>query len=454
MNFAVPKQTIPSGGYWLGHSEPILLQAFLGTCVGVALFDAKSGIGGMIHLLLPEPVGGGMEQADTRYATTGMPFFLTALYEAGAVRDQLTAVIAGGALVGPLSAADLDLNIGGRTAELVESILSAEGIQVVHSETGGFFTCCLRLDMESWSFRIEPLGQEKSVTRESGRLPEPAEIQQATEKIKPIPQVALKILHMLDAGADDIKPIAEEIKKDQVLSARTLQLCNSAMFAKKSKIESLDHALVFLGENLFVKMIISAAVNEFFDASGNGYSLCMGGLFHHAVGTALTAEKIAHFTGKAPLSTAYTAGLLHDIGKVVLDQFIATAFPLFYRKLNSEEAYSITIEREIFGTDHTAVGRTLAEMWAFPESLTATIAHHHQPEKSLQHTELAHIIFLADLLMARFNTGLELEGMSSGSIKTRLKQVGLKPENLAEIVDLIPQSLFDYEAESAPASGG
>jgi hypothetical protein len=72
----------------------------------------------------------------------------------------------------------------------------------------------------------------------------------------------------------------------------------------------------------------------------------------------------------------------------------------------------------------------------------------------LQHTELAHIIFLADLLMARFNTGLELEGMSSGSIETRLKRVGLKPENLAEIVDLIPQSLFDYEAESAPASGG
>ncbi|MEJ2473310.1 MAG: chemotaxis protein CheD, partial [Desulfobacterales bacterium] len=146
MNFTMPKQTIPSGGYWLGRSQPILLQAFLGTCVGVAVFDAKSGIGGMIHLLLPEPVGGGMEQADTRYATTGMPFFLAALNEAGAVRDQLTAVIAGGALVGPLSAADLDLNIGGRTAELVESILSDDGIPIVHSETGGFFTCCLRLD--------------------------------------------------------------------------------------------------------------------------------------------------------------------------------------------------------------------------------------------------------------------------------------------------------------------
>jgi len=72
----------------------------------------------------------------------------------------------------------------------------------------------------------------------------------------------------------------------------------------------------------------------------------------------------------------------------------------------------------------------------------------------LQHTELAHIIFLADLLMARFNTGLELEGMSSGSIETRLKRVGLKPENLAEIVDLIPQSLFDHEAQSAPVAGG
>ncbi|MFZ0132516.1 MAG: HDOD domain-containing protein [Desulfobacterales bacterium] len=453
MSFSLPKQTIPSGGYWVGRSGPVLLQAFLGTCVGVAVFDAVSGVGGLIHLLLPEPAGSAGEQADTRYATTGMPFFLAALDEAGAVRRQLSAVIAGGALVGPLSAADLDLNIGGRTAELVESILAAEGIPVVHSETGGFFTCSLRLDLENWSYRIEPLGQEKSLAGGPGRLPDPAEIQLTTEKIKPIPQVALKILHMLDAGAEDIRPIAEEIKKDQVLSARTLQLCNSAMFAKKNKIDSLDHALVFLGENLFVKMIISAAVNEYFSAAGNGYSLCRGGLFHHAVGTALTAEKIAHFTGKAPLSTAYTAGLLHDIGKVVLDQFVAGAFPLFYRKMNCEEAYSLGLEREVFGIDHTAVGRTLADMWAFPESLAATIAHHHEPEKSPHHAELAHIVFLADLLMARFNTGLELEGMSSGAIDSRLQKVGLGPGNLAQMVDLIPQSLFESDPQNDAVPG-
>ncbi|MDZ7579849.1 MAG: HDOD domain-containing protein [Deltaproteobacteria bacterium] len=450
----MPKQTIPSGDYFVGPSRPVLLQAFLGTCVGVAVFDAKSGVGGMIHLLLPEPAGFGREQADARYASTGMPLFLTTLYEAGAVQEQLTAVIAGGALVGPLNATDLDLNIGGRTAEVVESILAAEGIPIVHSETGGFFTCCLRLDMENWTFRIEPLGQEKDVADQSGPLPDPAEIQRAAAKIKPIPQVALKILHMIDAGIDDIQPIAAEIKKDQVLSARTLQLCNSAMFAKTNRIESLDHALVFLGENLFVRMIISAAVNEFFDAAGNGYSLCMGGLFHHAVGTALTAEKIAHFTGKVPVSTAYTGGLLHDIGKVVLDQFIASAYPLFYRKLNCAEAHSIKIEREIFGTDHAAVGRELAEMWSFPESLRTTIAHHHEPEKSLAHTELAHIVFLADLLMARFNTGLELEGMSSGSIENRLHRLGLQPGDLAEVIDLIPQTLFNVEAQTTPAFGG
>ncbi|MFZ0614367.1 MAG: HDOD domain-containing protein [Desulfobacterales bacterium] len=454
MSFSLSKQTIPSGGYWVGRSGPIQLQAFLGTCVGVAVFDAVSGIGGMIHLLLPEPAGSAGERADTRYATTGMPFFLAALAEAGAVRGQLTAVIAGGALVGPLSAADLDLNIGGRTAEVVESILKAEGILIVHSETGGFFTCSLRLDLENWSYRIEPLGQEKSLAGKPGRLPDPAEIQLTTERIKPIPQVALKILHMLDAGAEDIRPIAEQIKKDQVLSARTLQLCNSAMFAKKNRIDSLDHALVFLGENLFVKMIISAAVNEYFSAAGNGYSLCRGGLFHHAVGTALTAEKIAHFTGKAPVSTAYTAGLLHDIGKVVLDQFVADAFPLFYRKMNCEEAYSLGLEREVFGIDHAAIGLTLAEMWAFPESLATVIAHHHEPEKSSRHCELTHIVFLADLLMARFNTGLELEGMSSGAIDARLQHVGLGPGNLAQIVDLIPQSLFESETESAPVPGG
>ena len=81
-----------------------------------------------------------------------------------------------------------------------------------------------------------------------------------------------------------------------------------------------DPALVFLGLRLLVKLVICVSVNQFFGHSGSGYSLCKGRLYHHAVGTALIAEKLADYTGSVEPGKAYTAGLLHDIGKVVLDQ--------------------------------------------------------------------------------------------------------------------------------------
>ena len=444
-------QTIPSGSYWIGESGPITLQSFLGTCVGVAVYDSQAGIGGMIHLLLPEPVGAGTEQPDARYAITGIPLFLGELYQAGAAPENLTAIIAGGALVGPVNTSDLNLNIGGRTAEVVNALLVKEGISITHWETGGFFTCSLSLDMSTFDYAIEPIGKEEYKDTESDRPSSLEDILLTMEGIKPIPQVALKILHMIDTGSYDTKTIAEEIKKDQVISARTIQLCNSALFAKKNPIESLDHALVFLGENMFVRMIISAAMEKFFETSTQGYSLCMGGLFHHAVGTAVIAEKIAQYTSAVALSTAYTAGLLHDIGKVVLDQHIASAYPLFYRKINREDEQSTKIEEEIFGIDHTAIGRKLADMWEFPESLKDGIAFHHEPEKAPQNSKLVHLTYLADLLMARFNSGLELERMGGGSLGERIGRLDINSDDIPAIVDLIPQALFYAGTESTPS---
>jgi putative nucleotidyltransferase with HDIG domain len=444
-------QTIPSGSYWIGESGPVVLQSFLGTCVGVAVYDSQAGIGGMIHLLLPEPVGAGKEQPDARYAITGIPLFLEELYRAGATRDNLTAIIAGGALVGPVNTSDLDLNIGGRTAEVVNALLGKEGVNIAHWETGGFFTCSLSLNMSTFDYAIEPLGKEEQSDAGSDVPSSSEDILLAMEGVKPIPQVALKILHMIDAGSYDSKAIAEEIKKDQVISARTIQLCNSALFAKKNPIESLDHALVFLGENMFVRMIISAAMEKFFESSTQGYSLCMGGLFHHAVGTAVIAEKIAQYTTAVELSTAYTAGLLHDIGKVVLDQHIASAYPLFYRKINREDERSTKIEEEIFGIDHTAIGSKLADMWDFPESLKDGIAFHHEPEKAPQNSKLVHLTYLADLLMARFNTGLELERMGGGSLEDRIGRLDIHSDDIPAIVDLIPQALFYAGTETTPS---
>lgn len=428
---------LPAGYCFVTKRASISLRAFLGTCLGVAAYDPVADVGGMIHLLLPEPVGNAEERPD-RYAVTGMPRFLDALYRAGATADNLRAVLAGGALVGPLQEIDLALNIGGRTAEVTRKFLRNHDVTIEHNETGGFFTCSLTLDCDSWNYTIEPVGEEKRIGSLDYRVPDAAEIRRATEKTRPIPQVALKVLHLIEEGRSDMAAIAAEIQQDQVLCARTLQLCNSSLFAPKQKIDALNHALIYIGEDRLLRYVIAAAVSNLFASASQGYSLCMGGLFHHAIGTALTAERIARFTGATPGSTAYTAGLLHDIGKVVLDQYIASAYPLFYRKYNRGQENFTRIEMEVFGTDHTHVGDCLAEMWSFPASLREAIFCHHAPENAAGYPQLAHVVHLADLIMSRFHTGLELERLETRLLETRMNRIGLHKGQFSLIVDMLP----------------
>jgi putative nucleotidyltransferase with HDIG domain len=440
---------VAAGSFYVGPSRPLILQAFLGTCVGVALYDDEAGVGGLIHLLLPEPMSPAGRLHPEKYASTGFPLFLKALHEEGAVSSRMKAFIAGGALVGPIARRDLQLDIGGRTAETVMNYLMDEKIRIETSETGGFFTCRLSLDMQSWDCLIEPTAVDKTIPGKAIHIPSGSEIETAIEKIQPIPQVALKILRLIDEEDYEIKALTEEILKDQVISARTLKLCNSVAFAGANRIESIDHALVYLGMKLLVKLVVSASVGQFFSHSGTGYSLCKGGLYHHSVGTAVIAEKLAGFTGKVRPGLAYTAGLLHDIGKVVLDQYITSAYPLFYRKLFEEEQNFIEAESAILGIDHTEAGARLAQNWSFPASLIESARHHHNPENAVDNPELAHIVYLADLLMSRFHTGLELERSNTEALSSKLETVGLSPERFPEIVDLIPTGVFESTPEVA-----
>ena len=440
---------VAAGSYYVDTQKPMILEAYLGTCVGVALYDPVAGVGGLIHLLLPEPMGIEGTFQPEKYASTGFPLFLQALTDAGASVENMKACIAGGALVGPIDDSDLELDIGGRTAERVMQFIAAEGIRVDNLETGGFFTCSLTLDMSTWEYCIEPAGFDRLSASADIKIPEPNEISQSAKDLKPIPQIALKVMRIINEGLYEIQSLTEEIRKDQVISARTLQLCNSVMFASRRKIESLDHALVMLGQHLLLKFVISASLNNFFNQTGMGYSLCKGGIYHHAVGTAVIAEKLAGLTGKVEPSLAYTAGLLHDIGKVVLDQFINSGFPLFYRQLNEKGKNFLEVEKQVLGTDHSEVGANLALNWSFPESLVETIRHHHNPEDAQQHNELVHIVYLADLLMSRFHTGLELERLNTDALAARLETIGLSISRFPALVDHIPLKVLESSPEFA-----
>jgi chemotaxis receptor (MCP) glutamine deamidase CheD len=174
---------VAAGSYYIDTQKPMILEAYLGTCLGVAIYDPVAAVGGLIHLLLPEPMSIDGTFQPEKYASTGFPLFLQALAGAGAAVENMKACIAGGALVGPLEDSDIELDIGGRTAERVMQIIAAEGIRVDKLETGGFFTCSLTLDLRTWECRIEPAGFDRLSASADIKIPEPDEISQSAKDL-------------------------------------------------------------------------------------------------------------------------------------------------------------------------------------------------------------------------------------------------------------------------------
>ncbi len=448
MRFMRTTTSVPSGEFVVSKGERGTLEACVGSCVSVSLCDPHARIGGLIHLLLAKPAGTGPLGQPESYASTGVPLFIDTLCSAGARKGALAACVAGGALLGPLIEADPDLDIGGRTTEMVEDALKCDNIPIVESETGGFCGRRMILDLKNWDTQIEPLGLSDSLVTPKLRRPSSADLLTAVEGVRPIPQIALRIIRMIQDQAQSMSDVAREIRQDQVVSGRVIRLSNSAFFNMKVKTESIDRAVVMLGEKRFLRLAVSASLEGFFPEQERGYSLCKGGLYKHALGAAETADRLATITRCVSADVAYTAGLLHDIGKVVLDQFVAPALPLFYRRTQQEGTDLIEVEQEVIGVSHTEVGGRLGELWSFPAALVDTIKNHHEPEKATVNKELAHVVYLADLFMSRFVSGQELEQINTDLLAQRLAEIGLSSKGFPKIVDAISRDLFGKESSS------
>ena len=219
-------------------------------------------------------------------------------------------------------------------------------------------------------------------------------------------------------------------------------LCNSAMIGLRVMVDSVDHALVILGEKRLLQLILSVTVETMFPESAQGYSLCKGGIFQHALGTAMIAGELSSFTGRSTPEVAYTAGLLHDIGKIPLDQYVAQSTPYFYRSIQEDETELLDTEKERFGITHPEAGGILGDKWNLPDNLTDVIRHHHHPEHAEKDKDLVTLTYLADLLMSRFQVAHEIEKINTDQLKERLNVLGIDQDKLASIVDRIPRAIF------------
>ena len=201
-----------------------------------------------------------------------------------------------------------------------------------------------------------------------------------------VPALYLKLVHELDRPESSIQDIANVISQDTAMTAKILQLANSAFFGMQRRISSPNEAVLYLGFDNLKALTLSVQIFSQFKISSNCFSI--GALGQHGLLTGTLARKIAQAAGCPGMvvDDSLMAGVLHDVGKLVL----VSAFPKEYDDVvsNSETTGEPLwlLEKELFGTTHAEVGTYLLWLWGMPDSVVEAVAYHHEPSNCPVHS--------------------------------------------------------------------
>ncbi|TFW32342.1 HDOD domain-containing protein [Massilia horti] len=208
-------------------------------------------------------------------------------------------------------------------------------------------------------------------------------LEQAVAKVRDLPTlptVVVQLIQTFDRADVSVAELAAQISKDQAIAAKTLRLANSSFYGLQSRVKTIDQAITVLGFDSVRSLVTAAGVVGQFSGAQNEH-FDFTAFWRHAIGTALCAKSVARQAG-CNQEFAFVAGLLHDIGRLVL----VTRFPEQYAAAlafqRQNECELLRAEREVLGLDHAVVGRALAQHWKFPELFQRAIGHHHAPERA------------------------------------------------------------------------
>jgi len=256
-----------------------------------------------------------------------------------------------------------------------------------------------------------------------------SEILEMVDNMPPFPKVAQRVIELLRSPDVSLRDLAQVIQLDQAITANVLRLCNSAFFGRPREISSLSEALVVLGHDTLREIIVTSSSARFLKPKAAGYDLDEGELWLHAVSTALMAKQLVCYIPGVDAGMAYTTGLLHDIGKVLLSRFVADDLRQIILLVTNEKIPFATAEARVLGANHADLGAMILEKWQFaPEMVAAVRAHHDQEAFNL--APLTALVALSNTLTAFTGIGGGVDTMASQINGSAIQRFGLTQEKL------------------------
>lgn len=223
-----------------------------------------------------------------------------------------------------------------------------------------------------------------------------------------IPKIVNQLRDMVTSPETSAREIASLIEHDEALTARVIRICNSAYFGLVRSIVSVPQAVAYLGMKTLYNLVLAGSISELFQRALAGYRHKRGELWEHALYTAFCGELITKKKGLKQLGhTAFTAGLLHDVGKLILNEYLKGFMDEIIKEIKKEDVTWLMAEKNVVGFTHTEIGAAVAKKWRFGNELIVPILHHHMPLHCREHKEIVNIIHIA--------TGIAIkEGYAAG----------------------------------------
>ena len=230
--------------------------------------------------------------------------------------------------------------------------------------------------------------------------------------IPPMSRTASELLNVTMDESHTVDDIVKVVASDPMLAGQLLKIANSAAYARRTVVDSIATAVSYLGNKLVVGIALGASCACIYESELKGYESSQGDLWMHSLRTAIASKEFAKYTDKrVDSNVAYTAGLLHDIGKAILSAYLADKLDevreIFAATVPSD---FLQVEKKLIGVDHCEIGEILGKHWNLPDTIKSVIKFHHHPHLApADYKPICFTIHLADTvaMMAGNGTGVD-----------------------------------------------
>lgn len=228
-----------------------------------------------------------------------------------------------------------------------------------------------------------------------------------TVDIPTLPPIAMKVMNLIQDDFASLSVLEETISRDQGFVTRLLRIANSPYYGQDRKIEDIKQALLLIGFETIKSLVIATALRDLHRKFG----VFEQRLWEHSLGVGLCASLLAMITRMAKPDEALVCGLIHDVGKTIMNNSMPEIYPQLYDKLYENRGTIKDLESETFGFDHTIIGSLISKKWKLPEKLEMVITYHHTypfPDyEDIAYADICNIVRVADQICNSLGIGLK-----------------------------------------------